>query len=66
MVYLVNNVYLAKREGRNETSDAYNKIEDVLFSRLLNSQSLFIEMTKPESNEILNMKSAKGYVYCSS
>ena len=62
MVYLANSVYLAKREGRNETSDAYNKIEDVLFSRLLNSQSLFIEMMKPESNEILNKMSAKGYV----
>ena len=34
----------------------------VMFSRLLNSQSLFIEMTKPESNEILNKMSAKGYV----
>ena len=62
MVYLANSIYLAKREERNETSDAYNKIEDVLFSRLLNSQSLFIEMTKPESIEILKKMSTKGYV----
>ena len=34
----------------------------MLFSRLLNSQSLFIEMTKPESIEILKKMSTKGYV----